>query len=691
MEQTSRLLLRELEDRDARRAGQHLRDLLLAHLGRGALIAVLPLVLALGARDQQLLLVVAETGGALEILSVDRRLLLQPDARDLLVELPQIRRRGHALDAQPGAGLVDQVDRLVGQEPVGDVPIGQLGRRCERLVGDRDAVVRLVAIAQALQDVDGERDARLGHLNRLETALQRRVLLDVLAVLVERRRADRLQFAAGEHRLQNGRRVDRALGCARPDEGVDLVDEQNHVAAGLDLLQHLLQALLEITAVTRTSHQGAEVEGVDLLVAQRLGHVTAHDLLGEALDAGGLADARFADQHRVVLCAARQHGHHALDLFLAPDHRVELVLARGLREVAAELVENGLISLLLRGLGRPRRGRLLFTLEAGQQLQHLIAHAVEVGAELDQHLGGDALTLTDQPQQNVLGADVGVVQLQRLAHAQLEHLLGARGERNMPGGRLLPLADDLFDLVADSLQRDAERLQRLGRDALALVDQPEEDMFRPDVVVVQHAGLVLSQHDDPTSSVSKPVEQWTLLHSSNAGVRAPGRGTRSVYLTVGGVPVVPCSPPAHNRRPDSVARPPFRAAARTIQRRATGGTPAACSAVGGFVGLTDLSRDAASRRDRHALFLGPRANIGGVATGRTARLGRRALLRADLTTDRDKRGQSVAQTPGIVFRQVDLISTSIQTERDTLGGVAAIKVIGQDDMNSLSHLVVLPK
>src|SRR6478752_6480566 len=99
-------------------------------------------------------------------------------------------------------GLVDQVDGLVGQEAVADVAVGEVRRRDDRAVGDLHLVVRLVAVAQALQDVDGVRKARLGDLDRLEAALERGILLEVLAVLVERGRADRLQLAAGEERLQ---------------------------------------------------------------------------------------------------------------------------------------------------------------------------------------------------------------------------------------------------------------------------------------------------------------------------------------------------------------------------------------------------------------------------------------------------------------------------------------------------------
>ena len=102
-----------------------------------------------------------------------------------------------------------------------------------------------------------------------KATLERGVLLEVLAVLVERGGADGLEFATGEHRLEDRRSVDGALGGTGTHEGVDLVDEQDDVAAGLDLLEHLLQALLEVTAVAAAGDECAEVEGVELLVAER--------------------------------------------------------------------------------------------------------------------------------------------------------------------------------------------------------------------------------------------------------------------------------------------------------------------------------------------------------------------------------------------------------------------------------------
>ena len=168
----------------------------------------------------------------------------------------------------------------------------------------------------------------LADLNRLEAALEGGVLLDVLAVLVEGGRTDGLQLAAGQLRLEDRGGVDRAFGSTCTDERVQLVDEQDDVAAGVDLLEDLLQALFEVTAVAAACDQRTEVEGVELLVLEGLGNVAVHDRLGQALDDGGLTDAGLTDQHRVVLGAAAEHLHHALDFLLTADDRIELAFER---------------------------------------------------------------------------------------------------------------------------------------------------------------------------------------------------------------------------------------------------------------------------------------------------------------------------------------------------------------------------
>jgi hypothetical protein len=147
--------------------------------------------------------------------------------------------------------------------------VGQARRGHQRGIADPDAVVDLVRLLQAAEDRDGLLDPGLAHVDLLEAPLEGRVLLDVLAVFVERRGADATQLAAGERRLHHVRRVLRALGLPRAHDGVDLVDEEDHVAfrAG-DFLEDGLHPLLELAAELGSRDQRPHVEGEDAAVLQ---------------------------------------------------------------------------------------------------------------------------------------------------------------------------------------------------------------------------------------------------------------------------------------------------------------------------------------------------------------------------------------------------------------------------------------
>ncbi len=275
-----------------------------------------------------------------------RRLLrhrreLDLELGDATLRLVELHRGGVDLHAQPGGGLVDEVDRLVGQEAVGDVALREHGGGGERGVADADAVVRLVALLEAAEDRDRVGHRGLAHEHGLEAALERGVLLDVLAVLVERRRPDGAQLAAREHRLEQVAGRHGALGRAGADDRVQLVDEEDDLAlGGGDLRQHRLEALLELAAVLGAGDQRADVERPDPLALQSLGHVSRDDPLGETLGDRGLADAGLADQHGVVLRAPREHLDDPADLLVAPDHGVELPGLGSCGEVAPVLLER---------------------------------------------------------------------------------------------------------------------------------------------------------------------------------------------------------------------------------------------------------------------------------------------------------------------------------------------------------------
>ena len=315
------------------------------------------------------------------------------------------------LDAQARRRLVDQVDRLVRKKAVRNVAVAQGGRGHQRGVLNAHPVVHFVLLLDPAQDGNRAFHVRFAHQHRLEPPFERRVFLDVFAVLVEGGGADAMEFAAGEGGFQHVRGVHGALGASRPDQCVQLVNEQHDLAvAFLDFAQHGLHAVLEFAAELRARDQGAEVQGGDLSALEILGDVAGHDALRQALDDGRFAHARLADQHRVVLGPARQDLNDPADLAIASDNRVELARARQLREVAAELRQR-LVGGLRIGIGHPL---------GSPDLLHGRQQILAGRAPVPQQLAGRILAQRDHAQQDVLRAEVLIFQRLRLVPGGFE-------------------------------------------------------------------------------------------------------------------------------------------------------------------------------------------------------------------------------------------------------------------------------
>ena len=326
-------------------------------------------------------------------------------------------------------------------------------------------MVLLVALADAQQDVDRLLEGRLLDHDRLEPALEGGVALDVLAVLVEGRRADALELTTGERRLEDVRGVDGAFGGAGPDEGVELVDEEDRVVRVAELLDDLLEPLLELAAVLGAGDERPDVEGQHALVQQGLGDVAGDDPMGQALGDGGLADAGLADEGGVVLGPPRQDLDDPLDLLVSADDGIQLSCAGGVGEVDAELVDG-------RGLARALRlGRRAGRRALRQDADDLVADLVQVHAERLEDAGGDALALADEAQQQVLRADVVVAEPAGLVDGELDHALRTRREADLADDRAITTADDELDRRPDLGQLDVHVLEDARRDALALADE----------------------------------------------------------------------------------------------------------------------------------------------------------------------------------------------------------------------------
>ena len=201
-------------------------------------------------------------------------------------------------------------------------------------------MVDLVALLEAAQDPDGVGHGRLSDVHRLEASLECRVLLDG-PVLRERRRTDHAQPSTRQQRLEHVRRIHRALGRTGTHHGVELIDEGDDASLrGLDLLEHGLESLLELSAVLRTGDHGRQVELHEGLVLEQRGHITLDDAARQPFDDRGLSHPRLADEDRIVLRPAHQHLDGPPDLLIPSDDGVESTLACGGREVARVLRER---------------------------------------------------------------------------------------------------------------------------------------------------------------------------------------------------------------------------------------------------------------------------------------------------------------------------------------------------------------
>ena len=139
-------------------------------------------------------------------------------------------------------------------------------------------MVRFVPVAQAIEDGQRFLRCRFTDHDRLEPALQRRVLFDVFPVLVQRRRADALDLTPGQRRFEDICRVEAALGRTGSDDRMDLVNEQQHVPGLVELIHDVLQTLFKLTPVLRPGHHAADVQAHHPFPEQQLRHV--HDLAG---------------------------------------------------------------------------------------------------------------------------------------------------------------------------------------------------------------------------------------------------------------------------------------------------------------------------------------------------------------------------------------------------------------------------
>ena len=295
-------------------------------------------------------------------------------------------------------------------------------------------MVLLETRLEALEDLDGFNDRRLDDIHLLEAPREGVVFLEDLPELGVGGGADALQLPGRQGGLEQVGRIQRTAGCrAGPDERVDLVDEKYGVLVFGELLEHGLEALLEVAPIFGAGQERAHVEGVDLSVGEDVGYPAFDDAPRQAFGDGGLANAGFTDQQRIVLAAPAERLDDPLDLFFAADQRVDLAKHGLLVEVLRVVVERAagaagfLFLLALLGFARRalRSGARLrrFGDAVGNEVHHVEARNVLPLEEID----GVGILLAEDRDQHIGAGDFFLAGRLDVQDRALNHPLEAQG------------------------------------------------------------------------------------------------------------------------------------------------------------------------------------------------------------------------------------------------------------------------
>ena len=225
--------------------------------------------------------------------------------------------------------------------------------------------------------------------------------------------------------------------------------------------------------------------------------------MSEAFDDGCFADARLADQHRVVLGAAGQDLDGAADFLIASDHRIEGALARHHGEITG-IFPEGVIAIF--GSGAVRLASLAHRVDGAAQIPRR-------DAGVGENPGNPGAPRHDTGEQDPFGGDETVAGLFGQLIGGLEQALGFRSEVDLAGARSLHLRH--FP------QRRLERVRHLrhiaagagdqfGRQAFLVGQQNLEQMLGRDLLVAHADGQGLGRMNESTGAFGEPFK----LHST---------------------------------------------------------------------------------------------------------------------------------------------------------------------------------
>ena len=184
-------------------------------------------------------------------------------------------------------------------------------------------MVRLVVRAKTFQYFQCFLLRRFLHLNGLESSLERSIFFNILSVLVDRSRADHLNFSAGQGGFQDVGSIKRSLRAACTDHSMQLIDEKNNIGALGYFFYDILYPLLKLTAIFSPGYHAGHIKHYKAFVPHLLRYDPPRYALGKPLHDSSLSDSRLSDQAGIILSPSAQDLHDTSDFRLSPYDRIK--------------------------------------------------------------------------------------------------------------------------------------------------------------------------------------------------------------------------------------------------------------------------------------------------------------------------------------------------------------------------------
>src|SRR5688572_6717400 len=100
----------------------------------------------------------------------------------------------------------------------------------------------------------------------LKASIEGTVFFYVHTVFIQRRCTNALKFTPGQCWFEDVAGIKRATCATGTNNGMQLINKEDHVAVLLQLIHDRLHSLLKLPAVFRTGYKGGEVKGNHPLV-----------------------------------------------------------------------------------------------------------------------------------------------------------------------------------------------------------------------------------------------------------------------------------------------------------------------------------------------------------------------------------------------------------------------------------------